>query len=114
MNKEDFLKFIKDLGFEYNSLHKSFTMDTDEFGGADLNGYVYRKCMKISTFDDFANVSLSEINKMFMSGENLFRVNYIDFNEKSKIEFIKHISKYFLDEDRFKSFLRNDKLNKIL
>lgn len=123
MNREDFLNFIKDLGFEYNSLHKSFTIGglyqqltdlKEQNGSADLNGYVYRKCVKISTFDDFANVSLGEINKMFMSGDNLFRVNYIDFNEESKIEFIKHISKYFRDEDRFKSFLRNDKLNKIL
>lgn len=114
MSKEDFLDFIKELGFEYNSLHKSFTMDTDEFGSADLNGYVYRKCMKISTFEDFANLSLSEINKIFMSGENLFRVNYAGFNEESKMEFIKQISKYFKDKEKFKSFLRNDKLNKIL
>lgn len=114
MDKDDFLNFIKNIGFEYNSLHKSHTMNTDEFGSADLNGYVYLKCVKISTFDEFANVSLSEINKMLMSGEILFRVNYMNFNEESKIEFIKYISKYFKDKDKFKSILRNDKLNKIL
>lgn len=113
MNRDYFLKFIKGLGFEYSSLHKSLIMDTDEFGSSQ-NGYLYIKCIKISTFDEFANVSITEINKLFMSGERLFRVKYIDFNEESKIEFIKHISKYFKDKDRFKSFLRNDKLNKIL
>lgn len=114
MNKEDFLNFIKDLGFEYNFLHKSFTMYTDEFGGADLNGYVYRECVKISTFDDFANIELSEINKTFTFGQILFKVNYNHFNEESKIEFINYISKYFKDENKFKSFLRDYKLNNIL
>lgn len=114
MTKQEFLNFIKDIGFEYNSLHKSFTMDTDEFGDADSSHYIYRKSIKISVFDKFANVGLSEINKLFMSGENLLKIIYENFNEDLKVEFVRSISKHFIDKDKFKSILRNDKLKDIL
>lgn len=74
MTKEEFIEFIKDLGFTqtWGSDSKSFSLATDVVGNPNQNAMAFADQLKI-TFDDkrgLVQLSLSQMSTHMMAGKN--------------------------------------------
>jgi len=74
MTKEDFISFIKELGFTqtWQSFKDSFSLSTDVIGNPNQNAMAFADQLKIS-FDDerrLVQLSLSQMSTHMMAGKN--------------------------------------------
>jgi hypothetical protein len=74
MTKEDFISFIKELGFTqtWQSFKDSFSLATDVIGNPNQNAMAFADQLKIS-FDDergLVQLSLSQVSSHMMAGKN--------------------------------------------
>jgi hypothetical protein len=74
MTKEEFIEFIKDLGFTqtWGADSKSFSLATDVVGNPNQNAMAFADQLKI-TFDDkrgLVQLSLSQMSTHMMAGKN--------------------------------------------
>jgi len=74
MTKEQFIEFIKELGFinTWQSIDDKYHMETDIVGQPNQNGMAFVDQLKIS-FDDeraCAQLSLSQMSSHMMAGKN--------------------------------------------
>jgi hypothetical protein len=74
MTKQDFISFIKELGFTqtWQSFEDSFSLATDVIGNPNQNAMAFADQLKIS-FDDergLVQLSLSQMSSHMMAGKN--------------------------------------------
>ena len=74
MKKEEFVEFIKDLGFTqtWGTDSKSFSLATDVIGNPNQNAMAFADQLKISIDDKrgLAQLSLSQMSTHMMAGKN--------------------------------------------
>ena len=74
MTKEDFIEFIKDLGFAqtWGADSKSFSLITDVVGNPNQNAMAFADELKISIDDKrgLVQLSLSQMSTHMMAGKN--------------------------------------------
>ena len=74
MTKEEFIEFIKDLGFAqtWGADSKSFSLITDVVGNPNQNAMAFADELKISIDDKrgLAQLSLSQMSTHMMAGKN--------------------------------------------
>jgi hypothetical protein len=90
MTKEDFISFIKELGFvnTWQSFDDKYHMETDIVGQPNQNGMAFVDQLKIS-FDDergLAQLSLSQMSSHMMAGKNFGNFSLKTFGDKNDFQ----------------------------
>lgn len=122
MTKEDFIEFIKELGFTQTwwSEGNSFSMTTDLVGLTNSNYTAFADQLKITIIDkhDLFQLSLSQMNSHMMCGKNFgnFSLKTFGENNDSQIEiFMSFIKGSFKKApDSIIQFMRDRKISDIL
>ncbi len=115
MDRNSFVDFLIEIGFGKVIMLGSYSINTDFVGEVNSNFRAYTRLITASISDDIISISLSEINSVILSGQNLFRHQLSLFNEDDKISFINCLLPFFNNTpDKFKPYLRNTKIDSIL
>ena len=90
MTKEDFILFIKELGFTqtWGSNSNSFSLATDFFGKSNQNAMAFADQLKIS-FDDereLVQLSLSQMSSHMMAGKNFGNFSLKTFGDDNDFQ----------------------------
>ena len=72
MTKQDFVSFIKDLGFvnTWQSIDDKYSMPTDVVGNPNQNAMAFADQLKIVIIDDIVQLTLSQMSSHIMAGKN--------------------------------------------
>ena len=85
MKKEEFIEFIKELGFTqtWSSKPDLFSMATDVVGNPNQNAMAFADQLKIHLDDehDLAHLSLSQMSSHMMSGKNFGNFHLATFGD---------------------------------
>lgn len=122
MTKEDFIEFIKELGFTqtWGNDSNSFSLSTDVVGKPNQNYMAFTDQLKISIDDKLGLVqlSLSKISTHMMSGKSFGNFSLKTFGEKGDIQlelFISFILGSFKNKPpKIVEYMRDKKIQNIL
>lgn len=122
MTKEDFIEFIKELGFTqtWRSECNSFSMTTDVVGLPNSNYTAFADQLKITISDehDLFQLSLSQMSSHMMGGKNFGNFSLKTFGNKNDFQmeiFMSFIKGSFKKApDSIIQFMRDRKISDIL
>lgn len=122
MTKEEFISFIKEVGFTqtWQSEGNSFSMATDVVGLPNSNYTAFADQLKITISDelDLAQLSLSQMSSHIMAGKNFGNFNLKTFGEDNDFQmeiFMSFIKGSFKKvPDSIIQFMRDRKISDIL
>lgn len=122
MTKEDFIEFIKELGFTqtWRSEGNSFSMATDVVGLPNSNYAAFADQLNITISDehDLFQLSLSQMSSHMMGGKNFGNFSLKTFGEKNDFQveiFMSFIKGSFKKApDSIIQFMRDRKISDIL
>ncbi len=122
MTKEDFVKFIKELGFTqtWQSESNSYTLATDVFGLPNSYYSSFVDQLKITVSDELglAQLSLSQMSSNMMAGKNFGNFSLKTFGEDNDFQmelFMSFIRGSFKKvPDNIIQFMRDKKIKNIL
>lgn len=90
MKKEEFIEFIKELGFTqtWSSKPDLFSMATDVVGNPNQNAMAFADQLKIHLDDehDLAHLSLSQMSSHMMSGKNFGSFSLKTFGDNKDLQ----------------------------
>jgi hypothetical protein len=88
MRKEEFIEFIKELGFvnTWQSLDDKYSMATDVHGLPNQNGMAFSDQLKIEIVDDIVQLSLSQMSSHLMAGKNFGSFSLKTFGDKDDLQ----------------------------
>lgn len=89
MTKEEFIEFIKDLGFTQTWMSTSgFSLATDVVGKPNQNYMAFADQLKISIDDErgLAQLSLSQMSTHMMSGKNFGNFSLKTFGDDNDLQ----------------------------
>jgi hypothetical protein len=90
MKKEEFIEFIKDLGFTqtWGTDSKSFSLATDVIGNPNQNAMAFADQLKISIDDKkgLAQLSLSQMSTHMMAGKSFGNFNLKTFGDDNDFQ----------------------------
>jgi hypothetical protein len=120
MTNEDFIEFIKELGFSQtwgvDSL--GFSLSTDIVGKPNSNYMAFSDQLKVIIDDDFFQLSLSQMSSHMMVGKNFGRFSLKTFGDKDDLQmeiFFSFIKGSFNKvPDNIIQYMRDKKITDIL
>jgi len=120
MTNEDFIEFIKELGFSQtwgvDSL--GFSLSTDIVGKPNSNYIAFSDQLKVIIDDDFFQLSLSQMSSHMMVGKNFGRFSLKTFGDKDDLQmeiFFSFIKGSFNEvPDGIIKYMRDKKITDIL
>jgi hypothetical protein len=90
MTKEEFIDFIKELGFQqtWGSNSNSYTLSTDVVGKPNINYIAFTDQLKVTMIDEYelAQLSLSQMSTNMMSGKNFGNFSLKNFGENNDLQ----------------------------
>ena len=90
MKKEDFIEFIKDLGFTqtWGNNPNSFSLETDVIGNPNQNSMAFADQLKISIDDKIglAHLSLSQMSSHMMAGKSFGNFSLKTFGDENDFQ----------------------------
>lgn len=119
MTKEDFIEFIKELGFN-QTWGNSFTLATDIVGQPNQNYMAFADQLKITLDDEYgiAQLSLSQMGSHVMVGKNFGNFSLNTFGDKNDFQlelFLSFILGSFKEKPKhILQFMRDRKIENIL
>jgi len=122
MTKEDFILFIRELGFTQNWTKKpnNYTLPTDQVGLPNSNYIAYTDQLKISLDDELGLVqlSLSQMSTHMVGGKNFGNFSLETFGEKDDLQlqiFLSFIKGSFRNPpNNIIQYMRDKKITDIL
>lgn len=88
MTKEEFIEFIKELGFTqtWGVDSNGFTLSTDIVGIPNSNYMTFSDQLKITIDGDFFQLSLTKASSLMMAGKNFGNFSLKTFGDKDDIQ----------------------------
>lgn len=88
MSKEDFIEFIKELGFTqtWGSNSNSFSLSTDVIGKPNQNYMAFADQLKISIDNGLAQLSLSQMSTHMMAGKSFGNFSLETFGDDNDFQ----------------------------
>lgn len=88
MTKEEFIEFIKDLGFTntWRSEDDKYSMATDIVGMPNHNGMAFADQLQIVILDDIVQLSLSQMSSLMLAGKNFGNFSLKTFGDKNDFQ----------------------------
>jgi len=90
MTKEEFIEFIKELGFQqtWGSSSNSYNLSTDIVGMPNSNYVDFKDQLKVIISEDFriAQLTLSQMSPHMMSGKNFGNFSIETFGDKNDFQ----------------------------
>lgn len=88
MTKEEFIDFIKELGFTqtWSSKPNLFSMPTDVVGLPNQNYMAFSDQLKIHLNDDLIHLSLQQMSSHMMTGKNFGNFSLKTFGDKNNLQ----------------------------
>jgi hypothetical protein len=122
MKKEEFIEFIKELGFTqtWSSKPDLFSMATDVVGNPNQNAMAFADQLKIHLDDehDLAHLSLSQMSSHMMSGKNFGSFSLKTFGDDKDLQleiFLSFIKGAFRNPPKnIIQYMRDKKIRDIL
>lgn len=122
MTKEDFIEFIKELGFTqtWQSVANSFSMPTDIVGSPNSNYMAFADQLKITISDEneLVQLSLSQMSTHVLSGKNFGNFSLKTFGDINDFQlelFLSFIKGSFNKvPDTITQYMRDKKIKDIL
>ena len=122
MTKEEFISFIKDLGFTqtWGSDSNGFSLATDVVGNPNQNAMAFADQLKISIDNErgLAQLSLSQMSSHMMAGKNFGNFQLSKFGEDDDFQleiFMSFIKGAFKKPPSFiDQYMRDKKIRDIL
>ena len=122
MTKEEFIEFIKDLGFTqtWGSDSKSFSLATDVIGNPNQNAMAFADELKITIDDErgLVQLSLSQMSTHMMAGKsfgNFSLKTFSDENDHQLEIFLSFIKGSFRNTPKnINQYIRDRKIRDIL
>ena len=122
MTKEDFIEFIKELGFNqtWGDNSNSFTLATDIVGQPNQNYMAFADQLKITLYDEYgiAQLSLSQMSTHMMSGKSFGNFSLKTFGDDNDFQveiFMSFILGSFNKKpNHIVQFIRDRKIKNIL
>jgi len=122
MKKEEFIEFIKELGFTqtWSSKPDLFSMATDVVGNPNQNAMAFADQLKIHLDDehDLAHLSLSQMSSHMMSGKNFGSFSLKTFGDDKDLQleiFLSFIKGVFKNPPKsIIQYMRDKKIRDIL
>jgi len=120
MTKEEFILFIKILGFTntWQSLDDKYSMATDIFSPPNQNFMSFADQLKIEIVDDIVHLSLSQMSSHIMAGKNFGNFSLKTFGDKGDFQlelFLSFILGSFNKKpNHIVQFMRDMKIKNIL
>ncbi len=120
MTKEEFIFFIKILGFTntWQSEDDKYSMATDIVGAPNQNLVAFADQLKIEIVDDIAQLSLSQMSSHMIAGKKFGNFSIKTFGDKGDIQlelFLSFILGSFNKKpDHIVRFMRDMKIKNIL
>ncbi len=120
MTKEEFILFIKILGFTntWQSIDDKYSMATDVVGAPNQNFMSFADQLKIEIVDDIAQLSLSQMSTHMVAGKSFGNFSLKNFGDKGDIQLEIFLS-FILDSfnkkpEHIVRFMRDMKIKNIL
>ena len=122
MTKEEFIEFIKELGFvnTWQSIDDKYSMPTDVVGNPNQNAMAFADQLKIS-FDDekgLAQLSLSQMSTHMTAGKNFGSFYLVTFGDDGDFQleiFLSFIKGSFKNTPKnIIQYMRDKKISDIL
>lgn len=122
MTKENFIEFIKELGFQqtWHSKSNLFSLSTDVVGKPNLNCMTFANQLKVSISDEWglAQLSLSQMSGQMACGKNFGNFSLKTFGDKGDFQlelFLSFIKGSFNKvPDNIIEYMRDKKIKNIL
>ena len=122
MSKEDFIEFIKELGFTqtWGSNSNSFSLSTDVIGKPNQNYMAFADQLKITLYDEYgiAQLSLSQMSTHMMAGKSFGNFSLKTFGDDNDFQveiFMSFILGSFNKKpNHILQFMRDRKIKNIL
>ena len=122
MTKEEFIEFIKDLGFTqtWGSDSKSFSLATDVIGNPNQNAMAFADQLKITIDDEreLVQLSLSKMSTHMMAGKNFGSFSLKTFGDDNDFQleiFMSFIKGSFKNPPKnIIQYMRDKKIRNIL
>ena len=120
MVKEDFIEFIKELGFAqtWGSNSNSFSLSTDVMGKPNQNLMAFADQLKITIDDELVQLSLSQMSTHMMAGKSFGNFSLKTFGDDGDIQlefFLSFILGSFNQKPKhILQFIRDRKIKNIL
>ena len=122
MTKEEFIEFIRDLGFTkpWTTKPNNYTLPTDQVGLPNSNYTAYADQLKISLDDELglAQLSLSQMSTHMMSGKNFGNFSLKTFGDDNDFQleiFLSFIKGSFKNPpNNIIQYMRDKKISDIL
>lgn len=88
MTKEEFISFIKELGFTqtWGNDKAGYSLATDVVGNPNQNAMAFADQLKIVIIDDIVQLTLSQMSTHMMSGKNFGNFNLKNFGDKNDLQ----------------------------
>jgi hypothetical protein len=90
MTREEFIDFIKELGFQqtWGSNSNSYTLSTDVVGKPNINYVAFKDQLKVTMIDEYelAQLSLSQMSPNMMSGKNFGNFSLKNFGKSNDLQ----------------------------
>jgi hypothetical protein len=90
MTREEFIDFIKELGFQqtWGSNSNSYTLSTDVVGKPNINYVAFKDQLKVTMIDEYelVQLSLSQMSPNMMSGKNFGNFSLKKFGENNDLQ----------------------------
>jgi len=120
MKKEEFVEFIKELGFTqtWGIDSNSFSLATDVVGNPNQNMMAFSDQLKILINDDVVQLSLSQMSTHIMSGKSFGNFSLKTFGDKNDFQleiFMSFILSSFNNKPvKILQYMRDRKIENIL
>ena len=120
MSKEDFIEFIKELGFTqtWGSNSNSFSLSTDVIGKPNQNYMAFADQLKISIDNGLAQLSLSQMSTHMMAGKSFGNFSLETFGDDNDFQleiFLSFIKGSFKNPpNNIIQYMRDKKISDIL
>jgi hypothetical protein len=120
MTKEEFIDFIKELGFinTWQSIDDKYHMETDIVGQPNQNSMAFVDQLKINIIDDIVQLSLSQMSSHITAGKNFGNFSLKTFGDKNDFQleiFLSFIKGAFKNPPKnIIQYMRDRKIKNIL